>query len=58
MDIFQELAGALRHYWGLWLMLIFLGMILWTVRPGAGKRYRDASRIPLNDETPRQESKD
>jgi cytochrome c oxidase cbb3-type subunit 4 len=37
--------------WGLlFLVLVFVGVILFTLRPGAGKRAEEAARIPLNDE--------
>jgi len=50
MEFFQESAGFLRGYWGLWLMLLFVGLVLWTLRPGSRKKYDDASQIPFRDE--------
>lgn len=42
---------ALRHFadsWGLlFLTLIFLGVILWVMRPGARERYREQADIPF-----------
>ncbi|HEX9906239.1 MAG TPA: cbb3-type cytochrome c oxidase subunit 3 [Propylenella sp.] len=41
----------LRHFadsWGLLLLtLIFFGVVLWVVRPGARGRYRDQADIPF-----------
>jgi cytochrome c oxidase cbb3-type subunit 4 len=49
----------LRHFadsWGLVYMLcIFLTVVFFVVRPGAKGRAMEAARIPLDDETPRQE---
>jgi len=50
MEILQEIAGFLRGYWGLWLMLLFVGLVLWTLRPGGRRKYDEASQIPLRDE--------
>lgn len=50
MDFVQDIAGFLRGYWGLWLMLLFVGLVLWTLRPGSRKKYDDASQIPFRDE--------
>jgi cytochrome c oxidase cbb3-type subunit 4 len=42
---------ALRHFadsWGLLLLtLIFLGVLLWVIRPGARTAYRDQADIPF-----------
>jgi cytochrome c oxidase cbb3-type subunit IV len=41
----------LRHFadsWGLLFMtLFFAGAVLWAIRPGARKRYRDHADIPF-----------
>lgn len=59
METLQDIAGFLRGYWGLWLMLIFVGLIAWTLRPSARQKHRDASRIPLeDDQEPGRERKD
>jgi cytochrome c oxidase cbb3-type subunit 4 len=42
---------ALRHFadsWGLVLLtVVFLGAVLWVLRPGAGERYREQAEIPF-----------
>lgn len=44
---------ALRHFadsWGLVYMFgVFLAVILFLLRPGAGRRAMDAAHIPLRD---------
>ncbi len=44
----------LRHFadsWGLvFMVLVMIGVLAWTFRPGAGKHHEDASMIPLRDE--------
>ena len=38
--------------WGLvYMVAIFLGVAAILMIPGAGRRAKDASRIPLNDDT-------
>lgn len=56
----METYTALRAFadsWGLLAMfLFFIGIILWTLRPGARAQYDDTARIPLrNDDGPRQD---
>lgn len=50
MDVLQEISVFLRDYWGLWLMMLFIGLVLWALRPGNRKRFDEASQIPLRDE--------
>ncbi|MBN9310662.1 MAG: cbb3-type cytochrome c oxidase subunit 3 [Devosia sp.] len=46
----------LRHFadsWGLlYMMAIFLAVVFFLVRPGAGSSARAAARIPLDDNEP------
>jgi cytochrome c oxidase cbb3-type subunit 4 len=41
----------LRHFadsWGLLLLtVVFLGAVLWAIRPGARNRYREQAEIPF-----------
>ncbi|MGQ7791556.1 CcoQ/FixQ family Cbb3-type cytochrome c oxidase assembly chaperone [Faunimonas sp. B44] len=47
----MTLYDSLRHFadsWGLlFLLLVFLGVVLWVFRPGARKKYRDQANIPF-----------
>ncbi len=45
---------TLRHFadsWGLlFLMAVFIGVIIWVLRPGSGRIYRQQSEIPFKHE--------
>lgn len=45
---------AFRHFadsWGLlYMFAIFVGVILFLLRPGAGKQAKDAAQIPFNED--------
>jgi cytochrome c oxidase cbb3-type subunit 4 len=37
--------------WGLvYMVAIFLVVVAWTLRPGAGKRAQDAAQIPFKED--------
>jgi cytochrome c oxidase cbb3-type subunit 4 len=48
---------TMRHFadsWGLVFMLaVFLAVVVWVFRRGSNKHYRDAARIPLDDDKER-----
>lgn len=48
---------AIREFfasvWGLWLMAVFIGIVVWAFWPRNRKRFEEASRIPLCDDEPR-----
>jgi cytochrome c oxidase cbb3-type subunit 4 len=45
---------TLRHLadtWGLvFLIVVFLAVIMWVMRPGAEEIYEDTARIPLKED--------
>ncbi|HSM18958.1 MAG TPA: cbb3-type cytochrome c oxidase subunit 3 [Hyphomicrobiales bacterium] len=45
---------TLRHFadtWGLvFLVVVFLGVIMWVMRPGSEETYEEAARIPLKED--------
>jgi cytochrome c oxidase cbb3-type subunit 4 len=47
---------TLRHFadsWGLlFMVLVFLGVVIWVLRPGARQRYREQADIPFRHEKP------
>ena len=46
-DILRQLADT----WGLLMLCaIFVVVVGMTLRPGAGERYREIARIPLEDD--------
>lgn len=50
MELLQELSVLLRQFWGLWLMIFFLGIVVWAYRPKNRKRFQDDAMIPLRDD--------
>lgn len=40
----------LRPLWGLWLMMIFLGIVAWAFWPTNKKRFEADAEIPFKDE--------
>lgn len=53
----MDTYSVLRHFadsWGLLFMtLLFLGVILWVLRPGAGALHKEAAGIPFrHDDKP------
>jgi cytochrome c oxidase cbb3-type subunit 4 len=46
MEAIVELA---RSVWGLWLMLVFLGIVAWTMWPSRKKKLEDQAKIPFRD---------
>lgn len=50
----METYTAMRHFadsWGLlFMVLIFLGVVVYAFRPGSRKQADEAARIPLKDD--------
>jgi cytochrome c oxidase cbb3-type subunit 4 len=46
MESLVEWAKAL---WGLWLMLVFLGIVAYVMWPGRKRTMDEHARIPLED---------
>jgi cytochrome c oxidase cbb3-type subunit 4 len=40
----------LRPLWGVWLMVLFLGIVFWAFRPKNKGRMESYGEIPLRDE--------
>jgi cytochrome c oxidase cbb3-type subunit IV len=45
-----EIANFLASLWGLWMMLIFIGIIAWAFWPGSKRRLERHAEIPLRDD--------
>lgn len=58
METLQELSDLFRQFWGLWLMIFFLGIIAWVFRPRNKDRFKDDAMIPFRDEDENEERKD
>lgn len=55
MERLVEWANAL---WGLWLMLIFIGICVWVFWPGRKKEMERHARIPLEEDEPGRPDRD
>ena len=47
MDAVIDLA---RSLWGLWLMLLFVGIVVWTMWPSRKKKLEDQAKIPFKND--------
>ncbi len=47
-----ELSEIARAWWGLWLMILFLGIVAWAMWPSEKRKaeMRDAAMIPLRED--------
>ncbi|MDX1711160.1 MAG: cbb3-type cytochrome c oxidase subunit 3 [Rhodovibrionaceae bacterium] len=50
MGFLEEIVYWARQLWVLWLMLLFLGIVVWAYWPGRRKRMQEHARIPLEDD--------
>jgi len=52
MDTYSLLRQFADSWMLLAMMLFFIGVVLWTLRPGSKKIHDDIARIPLRNDTP------
>lgn len=52
MDWLVSVYPTLRALWVLWFFLLFVGVVLWVMRPSKRREYRRAGEIPLRDDAP------
>ena len=45
-----ELYDTFRSLWVVWLMLLFVGLVVWTLWPSRKRSLNQAARIPLRDD--------
>ncbi|MDH3597377.1 MAG: cbb3-type cytochrome c oxidase subunit 3 [Rhodospirillales bacterium] len=50
METLQAIAEALRPFWGLWLMGLFLAIVAWALWPKRKAEMEQHARIPLRDD--------
>jgi cytochrome c oxidase cbb3-type subunit 4 len=52
-----EIFENLRALWVVWLMLLFIGIVVWVYWPSRRRRaeMQDRANIPFRDEQPRAE---
>lgn len=58
METLKELSDVFRQFWGLWLMIFFLGIAAWAFWPKNKGRFDDDAMIPLRDDDEHEEQKD
>lgn len=46
----ESIVEFFRSLWGLWLMVLFLGIVFYAFRPGNKERLESYGDIPLRDE--------
>ena len=54
MDTYTLLREFADSWFLLAMMLFFVGVVLFTLRPGSKKVHDDISRIPLRNEKPKE----
>lgn len=47
LESFNQIATSV---WTVWAVLVFSGIVSWALRPANGRRFEQASRIPLDEE--------
>jgi cytochrome c oxidase cbb3-type subunit 4 len=47
MDWLIAIYPTLRSIWVVWFFLLFVGMVLWVMRPSKRRDYERAGEIPL-----------
>lgn len=46
----QEIYPILKQLWLVWLVLLFLGIVVWAMWPGNRGRFERAARIPFEED--------
>lgn len=46
----MAISEAVRPFWVVWLMILFVGIVVWAFRPKNKKRFEEAATIPLKDD--------
>ena len=46
----QEFYPILKQLWLVWLVLLFLGIVVWAMWPGNRRRFEQAARIPFEED--------
>jgi cytochrome c oxidase cbb3-type subunit 4 len=52
MDALIALYPLLKTLWVVWFFLLFLGMVLWVMRPAKRRHYEQLGAIPFRDDAP------
>jgi len=46
----EELVSLARQLWVVWMMILFVGIIFFALRPKNKKSFDEAAQIPLQDD--------
>ena len=46
----DTILPLLKQFWGVWLMALFVGIVVWVFWPSRRKQMEDDARIPFRDE--------
>jgi cytochrome c oxidase cbb3-type subunit 4 len=52
VDALVAIYPTLRALWVVWFLLLFVGMVLWVMRPSKRGEFERAGGIPLRDGPP------
>jgi cytochrome c oxidase cbb3-type subunit 4 len=44
------LSALAHHYWGLWLLVFFLAIVVWAYMPRRRRKLEEHGHIPLRDD--------
>ena len=52
MTLLTELSEIARAWWGVWMMILFVGIVAWAMWPSRkrSKEMRDAAMIPFRED--------
>ena len=46
----EDFYAFVRSAWVVWMLILFVGIVVWVLRPSNRQRFRDASQIPLSED--------
>jgi cytochrome c oxidase cbb3-type subunit 4 len=46
----DSMGQALTSIWTVWAVVLFIGILVWALRPANRQRFEQDARIPLNDD--------
>lgn len=58
LEALQATSDFLRQFWGLWLMILFVGIAFFAFRPRNKERFDEASTVIFREDDDDKEHKD
>ena len=46
----EALLPVFKQLWVVWLIILFVGIVVWVYRPSRRRQMEDDARIPVRDE--------